>query len=74
MLDPTALAEVSMDTPILEPAPEAQRAPSVSNNTTTTNYDFLVVWQDRRRSLNLTYDVFGTYVSRTGVLQTPGWV
>lgn len=70
ILDPTAGPEYDVDTPILEPAEDAQQAPVIASSRGDSPFDYLVVWQDRRRSLNLTYDIFGTYISSSGVLQT----
>ncbi|MCX5748049.1 MAG: hypothetical protein NT062_36780 [Proteobacteria bacterium] len=69
-LDPTISAEYSMDAPIYSGAPDAQITTAIGHSG-QINREFIVVWSDRRRTLNLKYDVFGARVSRTGVIADP---
>ena len=70
VLDPTIGAEYAMDAPILGPAVDLQRAPVVANSG-QPGYEFLVVWQDRRRSLDLTFDIFAVHVDGVGTIREP---
>jgi hypothetical protein len=72
VLDPTISAETAVDAPIRSTAPDVQRAPDISHPTVpAVGGEFIVVWQDRRRSFDMTYDIYSTAVSRTGVVGSP---
>lgn len=67
VLDPTVGPEYDVDTPIVGPAADDQ-SPVAIGHSGIAPYEFLVAWQDRRRSTDtdLSYDVFGAHVDRSG--------
>lgn len=65
VLDPTISAEYDLDAPIVGPAADLNTTPAIGHSGTTGN-EYLVIWQDRRRNLNLNFDVFGAHVDRNG--------
>jgi len=66
VLDPIISAEYAMDTPIVGPAADTQIAVSVGHSG-EPNFDFLVVWHDKRRDTG-SYDIYGAHVTRLGVV------
>ena len=73
-LDPVVGAEFAADVPVYGPAWGPQIKPVIGHSA-LANQDFLVVWQDARRSAGggATYDIWGTTVTRLGaVVQLTG--
>jgi hypothetical protein len=68
VLDPTVGAEFALDSPIYVPAPDVQSGPAIAHS---GNDQMLVVWQDRRRTLNLAFDLYAAHVSTNGIISEP---
>ena len=65
VLDPTVGPELALDSPISMPAPDVQSAPAIAHS---GNDQMLVIWQDRRRTVNLAFDLYAAHVSTNGTI------
>lgn len=70
VLDPTIGPEIAVDVPATGPAPDVQDGPAIAHSAQALN-EFLVVWNDRRRDIGYTSDVFAARVDRFGTVIDP---